>query len=355
MTRTSCPRLFEVEAARDGRLTGAELLSFERHVSACPVCSREAQALEAPAAALRLGSAGKRDELQVRRERTRLLASFDAELVVPQQRWGRWLLWPVPIAALVVGWCMIGRPRPAAPERAASTVVRASRAAEWTERTDGALEQIRLTRGSLWLHVDHSAKPRRRLLVILPDGELEDTGTTFTVSADGEHTTRVEVQDGSVLLKISGQLPVALGPGGTWSPSRASASPAASMAAAAAPTPKDSATQGAAGPRASVSEPATAVTTPAADLDPAGDFRGALATLDRGDNTRAAAAFTRFLAKHPHDPRAEDAAYLRVIALRRSGDEHGLKNAEQEYLRRYPSGFRHAEVEGLARSPTERH
>ena len=81
MTPTSCPRLFEVEAARDGRLAGAELLSFERHMAACPVCLREAQALEAPAAALRATSTGERDELHVRRERTRLLATFDREQI----------------------------------------------------------------------------------------------------------------------------------------------------------------------------------------------------------------------------------------------------------------------------------
>lgn len=335
---------------RDGRLAGAELSSFERHMNVCSVCSREAQVLEAPAAALRAASAGKRDELHVRRERMRLLASFDAHLVVPQRRWGRWLLWPVPIAALVLGGFVFWRSRPPAPERTSSAVMRASRAADWSEQMLGALERVRLTRGSLWLHVDHSAKPRRRLLVLLPDGELEDTGTTFTVSTDGEHTTRVEVQDGSVLLRITGQLPVALGPGGTWSPGPAPAS--ASTASGAIAAQKTAANEvSPAPPRASASEPLTIPTV----LDPAADFRSALATLDRGDSARAAAAFTRFLAKHPRDPRAEDAAYLRVIALRRSGDERGLKNAEQEYLRRYPSGFRHAEVEGLARSPTERY
>src|SRR4051812_15753615 len=107
MTSPSCPRLFEVEASRDGRLAGAELASFERHMRACPACWREAQALEALAAALHAGAAGKRDELHVRRERTRLLASFDGELVVARARLGRWLLWPVPVAALVVGLLLV--------------------------------------------------------------------------------------------------------------------------------------------------------------------------------------------------------------------------------------------------------
>jgi TolA-binding protein len=74
-----------------------------------------------------------------------------------------------------------------------------------------------------------------------------------------------------------------------------------------------------------------------------------MATLNARDNVRAADAFASFLAKHPHDPRAEDAAYLRVLALERSGDDSGMKQAAEEYLRRYPSGFRHAEMETLSR------
>jgi hypothetical protein len=346
MTPASCPRLFEVEAARDGRLAGVELASFERHMTACPVCSREAAALEAPAAALRATSAGKRDELHVRRERTRLLATFDGELVVPGRQWSRWL-WPVPVAALMVGLFIFWRRWPAAPVPILSAVVRTSSAATWSEQTEGRIERVRLVRGSLWLHVDHSSRGSRRLLVILPDGELEDIGTTFTVSADGEHTTRVEVQDGSVVLRVRGQLAVAIGPGGTWSPMPTPATPAsASSASLADPIPSGRAAQ----PLRSAglpnpSEPLASAVAP----DPSDDFRAAMATLDAGDNAGAAAAFASFIAKHPLDPRAEDAAYLRIIALRRSGDEDSMKQAAEQYLRRYPSGFRHAEVETLSR------
>ena len=82
--------------------------------------------------------------------------------------------------------------------------------------------------------------------------------------------------------------------------------------------------------------------------DPSVDFRAAMAALDVGDNHQAAATFANFLAKHPRDARAEDAAYLRIIALQRSGDSAGMKQAALEYLRRYPAGFRQAEVERLS-------
>jgi TolA-binding protein len=74
-----------------------------------------------------------------------------------------------------------------------------------------------------------------------------------------------------------------------------------------------------------------------------------MAALDVGDNAGAAAAFASFLVEHPRDPRAEDAAYLRAIAVQRSGDHARMKSAAREYLRRYPEGFRRAEMETLAR------
>jgi hypothetical protein len=80
------------------------------------------------------------------------------------------------------------------------------------------------------------------------------------------------------------------------------------------------------------------------------DARYAMSALDRGDNRQAAAGFASFLAKHPGDSRAEDAAYLRVIALDRCGDRNAMKEAAVEYLSRYPTGFRRVEVENLSRS-----
>jgi outer membrane protein assembly factor BamD (BamD/ComL family) len=74
-----------------------------------------------------------------------------------------------------------------------------------------------------------------------------------------------------------------------------------------------------------------------------------MALLDDGEDARAATAFSTFIAKHPSDPRAEDAAYLRVIALQRAGSAVDMKEAAEDYLRRYPAGFRRSEVERLAR------
>ena len=357
MSATPCPRLFEAEATRDGRLTGAERTSFERHVAVCPACSREVQALAALAESLRasLPDHAAADQLHVRRERTRLLAAFDRTLLSPRWSWivgHRLLLWSAAVAALVVTVHWLPRlQRPAeAPAHASSAVIHADSTALWAERMVGDCDNVVLERGALWIHVDHSSG-ESRLLVVLPDGELEDIGTTFTVSADDGRTTRVAVQEGHVVLRLRGRMAIALGPGDTWIPDRRPvASASASLAPAADPVPTarlDRGEQSTSSPRAS----AALVPRPASD--PSVDFRAAMAALDVGDNHQAAAAFAKFLEKHPDDARAEDAAYLRVIALQRSGDTVGTKQAVLEYLRRYPEGFRHAEVEPLSRSPGE--
>ena len=87
----------------------------------------------------------------------------------------------------------------------------------------------------------------------------------------------------------------------------------------------------------------------ATPTDRLAEFRAAAAALRAGDNPQAAVAFTRFLADHPGDPMAEDAAYLRVIAFQRMGAAADLKHAAQAYLERFPSGFRRAEISRLAR------
>jgi hypothetical protein len=280
-----------------------------------------------------------------------LLASFDRALVGPEHRSGarRRLFWSAAVTALFICMLILWRVRPAAQPVHASAVVHADSMAVWSESRDGNRDTIVLDRGALWIHVAHSSG-EGRLLVVLPDGELEDTGTTFTVSAEKGRTMRVAVQEGSVVLRIRGQPPVAVGAGDTWVPEArpaASASACASSASPAEPAPRE---QLSLFPRPRSASPHTSgPSATAPDPEPSVDFRAAMAALDMGDNAEAAAAFATFLVKHPHDPRAEDAAYLRVIALQRSGDNGSMKWAAQAYLRRYPGGFRRAEMETLAR------
>jgi TolA-binding protein len=169
-------------------------------------------------------------------------------------------------------------------------------------------------------------------LIELPDGELEDEGTTFTVSAEESGTTRVAVEEGSVELRLRGREPVTIRAGGTWT--REERAPVSASSAVALAPPSSS----------SVAQTPLAVEhAPTA----AEELRAAMALFDAGDHRRAAAAFASYVTKHPSDPRAEDAAYLRVIALQRSGDDAATKEAARDYIARFPAGFRRAEVERL--------
>lgn len=351
MSPAPCPRSFEVEAMRDGRLAGAELASFERHTSTCPACLREAEALASMAQALRSSLAQPVDELHVLRERTRLLAAFDRGLTVPARpsKGRRWMLWPVALAILVAGpWAYLHlRPVPRARPVPVAEVF-AQESAVWSRQVEGVRERLLLEHGALRIHVDHS-RGARRLLVVLPDGELEDIGTTFTVCAEDGHTTRIAVEEGSVVLRLRDRVAVFVGKGETWDrEARSAPAPAANAGLPRLPESSLSVRSrdpARLAPRAHVRELREPMPVP----DPLADFRAAVAALDRGDGCAAAAAFAVFIAQHPRDARGEDASYLRIIALQRCGDDRGMRAAAGEYLHRYPAGFRHAEAEKLAR------
>jgi len=339
-----CPRKFEVEALRDGRLSGSERAHFERHLATCATCGNEARAFAALAEALRL-PAPESDELRIRRERTRLLAAFVGS--EPERRPRRAWVWlgaaalvALAVAAGFVSVMPKSASMPAQRAKAPDPVlVRADSSARWSRHAEGQLDKIVLESGALSIRVDHAASPRR-VLVILPDGELEDIGTTFSVSADAGRTTRVTVQEGSVVLRLRDEPPIALGAGDAWSPP---------------PPPRPSAVS----PRPAVASPASPAKPPpaapplaSADIrgsDPAAEFRAAMAAFNGGDNATAARSFAAFSSQHPRDSRAEDAAYLRVLALQRGGMAAATHAAALEYLRRYPGGFRRAEVERLSR------
>jgi TolA-binding protein len=376
VSRTACPRRFEVEAARDGRLAGAELARFQSHLARCPSCSEEYQALEALRASLRGLSTGVADELHTRRERTRLLAAFNARLVPAATRSRRWLVTLLAPAALVA--IALVAVAPWSPQRPARTAASASVAAapegiairpgpstQWSSRVENHRETITLAAGTLAISIDHTRSPRR-VRVLLPDGELEDLGTTFTVTVTGSETTHVSVQHGAVIVRLRDRPPIVLGANQSWTPSmpESAASPAAPApdgSHALSPAPASTASSAAGRVGASVPALPAPVSTSPGDIRPeptrgtgaadaaATDFRAALSALDAGNPSLAATLFAAFLVRHSTDVRAEDAAYLRVIALQRAGNLDATRSAAKTYLERYPTAFRRLEIEPLSR------
>jgi hypothetical protein len=368
MSAATCPRLFEVEALRDGRLAGVERSSFERHLTSCAVCSREAQALDTLGQKLSTSSPANIDELHLRRERTRLLAAFDRSQVgpsVPRLEKRPLVAFSLSLAlALVVGAFILWRPKPNAEVATATdTAIHADGGARWSRHTRDGRELVVLQQGSLWIRV-RQAPGAPAFAVLLPDGELEDIGTTFSVAVTDGRTERVQVEEGTVLLKLRGRPPLVLKAGQTWEASPAPAPPpirvpAGSVAPSepapsqqpASPPPANPAgapVHAGPAPRASSTAPAGS-SEPSPSRDASDEFRTALAAFNAGQTRDAARQFRSFAEQHPADPRAEDAAYLRVLALERAGDIAGRRAAARVYLRRYPAGFRRAEVERLGR------
>jgi hypothetical protein len=351
--KPSCPRLFEVEAARDGRLTGADLARFESHVSHCALCAKEAEALEEFARSLRSLPAAAGDELRVRRERTRLLAAFNTALVPGPSNTKRWL---IPLVATTVFTALtltLWHSRPAANRGAKvgtpavvrareAIAVRASPASQWSRQVESHRETITLTAGTLNVSIDHTLSPRR-LRLLLPDGELEDLGTTFSVTTTPTATTHVAVQDGAVILRLRERAPIILSANQAYSPSIAE--PATETAPPLPPTALTSAAPA----RAASAAPAPAPGPSSTTGDAGSEFRAALSALNAGNNALAANLFGSFLASHPAAANAEDAAYLRILALQRAGSLQAMRSAARDYLERYPTAFRRAEVEPLAR------
>ncbi len=131
MSVESCPRAWEVEAARDGRLTGHALTRHVAHRPACVACAGDAEALERLARGLREAALLEPDELALRRLRHRVLASFDARHVRRERRvWSSRPLASAGAVLLLLGagmafaaWRARALPRPLPPVVASTVVV----------------------------------------------------------------------------------------------------------------------------------------------------------------------------------------------------------------------------------------
>lgn len=368
MKEPTCPRLFEVEALRDGRLEGAERCDFERHLDSCRACSNEARALRQLAERLAAESRPGADDLHVRREKLRLLAAFNDELLRqprPSQRRRLVALAAALTVFVATAWLWRGQVSPTPQEAREFATIHAQEGTRWTRRSEAKRDVVFLHSGRLNIHVT-GTNLSPALLVVLPDGELEDIGTKFSVSVDGVRTRRVVVEEGAVLLRLRGRAPLAISAGGEWTAESEPAAQASSATAlplstaAPAPAVARSAAATARTPEPSnlphpplrpSSEPASAASPSAiAPAHAAADaFGTAVSALNSGRNAEAAALFAQFMAVHGGDARAQDAAYLRVVALQATGDSGATRAAARDYLRAYPKGFRRTEVERLAR------
>lgn len=314
-----CPRFWEVEAAKDGRLRGDALESLIHHLARCRACSREARYVEALGRDLRDHAPPAADEIAVRGLRQRILSHVDAELagrsIAPPRFSSRSGSVRARLAALAFVATVIGvvghratRGTAPAPHVAPTTVeVTDEGGARYTRVVEGDVERFDLREGALGLAVQRGPGGAR-VVVHVPDGEIEDLGTVFHVVVADGHTTRVRVEVGRVTLRLVGAPPRTLDAGEAWewTPPPPASAPAVAVAA------KD-----VGAPRAAVSAPLVAPGEPRMPAPPA-------------------------------NAAEEDEAYLHVIRLLRGGRQGEARAAARLYLRTFPDGFRREEMGRVA-------
>jgi len=327
MTLPACPRLWQVEAVRDGRLSGKDLEAAERHREHCSECAEEARKLAALRHDLSSTRPLPRNPLSVRRSRQRLLAAVNDSLLASPAK-GRQAvaraLALLPAAALGYGlFLWHSAPRAALAPQKSVLEIRSIAGARWVIQNSAGLEQVVLSDGAAAFKVH--PHPDRRVLVRLPDGELEDLGTTFEVAVHDQRTSHIAVSDGRVAVRLSSQPPFSLGAGEHWERPPASPTPPPSVALA----------------------PPTSHFAPARHADPLHPLPRAARSAG---NAQAAPAPAPSSALDRDSTHAEDAAYLAVVALLRRERYAEARLQAKAYLMRFPNGFRRVEMLNVATS-----
>jgi TolA-binding protein len=322
---SKCSRSREVEAAKDGRLDAATRALAERHVVECSSCAREARELDELSARLRSFLEVAADDFSVHRLKRRVTRAVDRDRFVGSSPLspGFWLalvaVTCAGVVAVAVAWRSGHGPELSDP----AVDVTADSAARWAMRSVRDVKRLDVESGKLRIQI--ARHPGDRVVVVhLPDGEIDDTGTTFSVTVVAERTRRVAVDQGSVLLRLRDQEERQLGAGQTWE------RPESVLPI----------------------EVAVSAQVPAADSSSPADTPGPGAPSRQAPHRPAA----RPLAASPSASSAgsedEDEEYLRVLKLLRAGDVTSARTVAKSYLRDFPSGFRAPELRRLLENPT---
>lgn len=343
-----CSRLWAVEAIRDGRLVGQEASDMLRHIRGCPDCVAEQEQFELLGKSLRELPQPQLDELSVRRNKQQLLAKVNKRALSSSDQflglsWGKLAVVAVVVSVVFTGAKMLhhqttvalvspanssglvssiqssssdssygqnihaqsnnleknGSPLPLPSWVSVTTV---GQGVLWSQSVVSDSVEVSLQEGVLRLQISKES-PRQRVVVKVPDGEIEDLGTTFSVTVKDGKTTQLVVDQGAIVFKRPGQTLIALAEGQTW-------------------------------PSSEVKK------TNGADSRVSANSAGPLSQGPGISNTSAGAVY---------DKKAEDALYLRIVQHSKQGDMTKAKQLADEYLFRFPNGFRRREVESVLR------
>jgi hypothetical protein len=345
-----CVRETEVEAMHDGRLAPVDQTRIERHITRCASCRAHRSALLTLRTEATHASQIDVAPLALRRARAALLreASLQREASGPGARPRFRVAGIFALAAALVATLAVVRMRDHAPRHNVSTnhpvaTVDVVGETEWSRVAMAHIETVRLARGIIRVSVPHQ-HAAHRFVIALPDGEIEVRGTQFLVEVRDQHTQRLDVFEGLVALRLVNDRERLVAAHEAWvrSPDVPEAPVRPTFA-----TPHDVAPSVVSRRHALRTHSVVATPRVVAE-DPMAIFSAGLRALERGDLGVAATSFGEFERLNPNDDRAEDAGFLRVMALRRSGQNGSVQTAAHEYLARYSHGTRRWEVARMA-------
>jgi TolA-binding protein len=358
MSPEPCSMALLVEAKWDGRLGHREVASVDRHLLTCSACAALVADLERIRAALG-ESEGAPTPLEVQRGRLRLLREA-ARPVPPVPRGVRR---PAIVAAVLIAAAVVtlvvrrrapeggGSLAQTAPSAASAplrttTIVTPDPRAHFARVESGGTETVTLHDGAVNLSVRH-LQAGERYLVKTGDAEVEVRGTVFRVEAAADHLQSVSVTEGRVEVRFGGAV-FLVNAEQRWdrpSEPQPSAPPSASVASTPAPPPI--------APRLSTTSVSMALRPPRKRVVADAPNNGSdgliegVGLIRRGDYGAAADRLDAFARTHPDDDRAEDSAFLVIVALQRAGRRPEAAAAAKSYLARYPAGYHREEAKAL--------
>lgn len=210
MSHRTCPLTWKAAALEEGRLEGADVVSFELHVTRCADCRAECKAIIDTHAAVQAVPFVALSPLAHARQRGALLARANDRFIRSPHRWRPWRLTLLGAAAVAAAAAIVVAHTPSSLQAAAHDgpavaaphceVVAASERALWRAQIEGTTTRIDVADGEATVVVGPIAAPQRAV-IRLPDGEFEAATSRFAVDVALGRTRNVRVLEGHVVLR----------------------------------------------------------------------------------------------------------------------------------------------------------